>query len=194
MTPDQHRLDAIPTPITRRRFAAGLGVGLALVVIGCGGSDEGAAHAHEGEDHGNGGKNSGKGDKKKIKLATEPFLIGPKQAFRDPGLYQQFHKDKGVWVISDGKELVVLSAMCTHLGCATAWKEDQAQFACPCHKSKFDLDGINQPGGKSKRPLERCSLRLVQIDDGEQVEVDPTRRLRRDKDEWSDPAASIALT
>jgi len=130
-------------------------------------------------------------------LAKEPFNIGPKSKYKEAGLYQDFKKDKGVWVVSDGKQLTVLSATCTHIGATTNWNDGKKQFQCerqgPKHGSTFDLDGTNT-AGKATRPLERCSLKLVKGANGaEEVEVDPTTRFRKDKDEWSNPASSLPL-
>ncbi len=98
-----------------------------------------------------------------------------------------------MWLVSDGKALVALSATCTHLGCTTPYLADQKAFRCPCHGSQFSPEGINAPGGRAKRPLERCTVRLVDTDSGRQIEVDPTRRFRKDLDQWGDAAASLAL-
>ncbi len=52
-----------------------------------------------------------------------------------------------------------LAAICTHLGC-TPRLEDK-QFACPCHGSRFDLNG-NVLAGPAKRPLDRVTIGLAQ--------------------------------
>lgn len=59
-----------------------------------------------------------------------------------------------------------LSAVCTHLGCITNWKQDQGIIACPCHGSKFNRDGI-KIAGPAPRPLPRFSI--VLNDQGELV-------------------------
>lgn len=177
--------------INRRTFTAvAAASGAALVVMGPEALAQGARQAQRTDQP---RPNDLKEDNK-AKLAKEPFSIGAPARYREPGLYQDFKRDKGVWIISDGKTLVAMSATCTHLACTTHWDPVKQQFKCPCHNSRFSLEGINQQGSKAKRPLERCSVRLAQTQSGVEIVVDPTRRLRQDKGEWSDPAASAPLT
>jgi cytochrome b6-f complex iron-sulfur subunit len=61
-----------------------------------------------------------------------------------------------------------LSAVCTHLGCITNWKSDQGIIACPCHGSKFNIEGIKITG-PAPRPLPRF---LMTLDDQGQLIVD----------------------
>lgn len=61
-----------------------------------------------------------------------------------------------------------LSAVCTHLGCIVNWKPDLGIIACPCHGSKFDLDG-SKIAGPAPRPLPRFAM---QLDDQGQLVVD----------------------
>ena len=47
-----------------------------------------------------------------------------------------------------------LSPRCTHLGCEVAWNAAERSWDCPCHGSRFDVDGhvLNAP---ATSPLER---------------------------------------
>jgi cytochrome b6-f complex iron-sulfur subunit len=81
------------------------------------------------------------------------------------------------WVIRDEAGLYALSAQCTHLGCKVA--EAGSGFKCPCHGSRFGLDGaiLNGPAAE---PLEHIQLSLLpenvlQID--RSVKVPPGQRL-----------------
>jgi len=130
---------------------------------------------------------------KRAKLATEPFTIGPRSKYKTAGLYQDYRDSKGVWVVSDGKQIVVFSAVCTHKSTMTRWDDAKKQFLCPSHRSTFDLEGTNT-GGKATEPLLRCSLKLAKGADGaEEVEVDPTRLLKKADNAWNDPTATLAL-
>ena len=40
----------------------------------------------------------------------------------------------------DGK-IKMVSAKCTHLGCTVHWDKERKGWDCPCHGSKFDVDG-----------------------------------------------------
>ncbi|CAN5797586.1 FAD-dependent oxidoreductase [soil metagenome] len=41
----------------------------------------------------------------------------------------------------DDGELHAVSARCTHLGCLVAWNPAERSWDCPCHGSRFDIDG-----------------------------------------------------
>src|SRR5260370_40703192 len=43
----------------------------------------------------------------------------------------------GIYLIHAQEGFFALSAVCTHLGCLTAWKPELGIIACPCHGSKF---------------------------------------------------------
>ncbi len=51
---------------------------------------------------------------------------------------------RGVYreILPDGKtKLHVVSVKCPHLGCELAWNPDEKSWDCPCHGSRFDIDG-----------------------------------------------------
>ena len=67
---------------------------------------------------------------------------------------------KRLYVIrnSDGS-FYALSSICTHLGCMTRYIPESAQLACPCHGSRFSLDG-KVTGGPAPRPLRHLKMTL----------------------------------
>ncbi|HHH11363.1 MAG TPA: Rieske (2Fe-2S) protein [Sorangium sp.] len=64
-----------------------------------------------------------------------------------------------VWVERDGTKVRALSAECPHLGCAIDLTGDGKGFACPCHTSRFALDGKSE-SGPSPRGMDQLSARV----------------------------------
>jgi len=60
--------------------------------------------------------------------------------------------NSGIYIIHSDEGYFSLSAVCTHLGCMTAWKPELTMIACPCHGSKFNEDG-KKIEGPAPRPL-----------------------------------------
>ena len=58
----------------------------------------------------------------------------------------------GIFVVRLSEGFYAMSAICSHLGCLSAWKPDAGVIACPCHGSAFQRDGaiVNGP---APRPL-----------------------------------------
>ena len=64
------------------------------------------------------------------------------------------------WAVksSDGS-IIVFSPWCTHLGCAYHWEPSKHEFICPCHDSRFSIDGrVIQ--GPAPRPLDRFEVKV----------------------------------
>jgi cytochrome b6-f complex iron-sulfur subunit len=53
-----------------------------------------------------------------------------------------------------------LSSVCTHLGCITRYQPDAGLIACPCHGSRFNLDG-EVLACPAPRPLPRLQMALT---------------------------------
>lgn len=81
----------------------------------------------------------------------------------------------GIYIVHGPEGIYAMSAVCTHLGCLTAWKPELDIIACPCHGSKFRRDGTKIEG-PAPRPL--IWLRTYVDDQGDLV-VDRSVALER---------------
>jgi cytochrome b6-f complex iron-sulfur subunit len=72
---------------------------------------------------------------------TLPQGLGPHDPFLPPG--------RSVAVFRDPEGVYAVSTVCTHLGCIV--KAEAGRFDCPCHGSRFALDGsvIKGPAPKA---------------------------------------------
>jgi len=82
--------------------------------------------------------------------------------------------NSGIYLIHSKEGFFALSAVCTHLGCLTAWKPELGIIACPCHGSKFQTDG-QKIEGPAPKPLPW--LRTWVSDEGELM-VDRSTNIR----------------
>jgi len=74
--------------------------------------------------------------------------------------WRKFQEKAIAWVVRTGEnDVVAYSPQCTHLGCAYHWEESGNQFVCPCHGSRFSIDGTVLEGPAS-RPLDRYPVHV----------------------------------
>lgn len=64
------------------------------------------------------------------------------------------------WVVALDDELIAISTVCPHLGCAIDYDPSERKFKCPCHRSAFALDGTPEYG-PSPRALDRLDVRVA---------------------------------
>lgn len=80
---------------------------------------------------------------------------------------------------SDG-QLMVLSAVCTHLGCTVPWIGKEQKFICPCHLGMFSAHGTLL-GGPPPRDMDRLETK---VEGGIlKIQYQFFRQLVRDKEE-----------
>lgn len=54
---------------------------------------------------------------------------------------------------------VVVTADCTHAGCTLAWAGGKSEWTCPCHGSRFSVDG-RVLEGPADEPLQTPAVRV----------------------------------
>jgi Rieske Fe-S protein len=74
--------------------------------------------------------------------------------------------DVVILVRTSQSEVAALSAVCTHAGCLVSFDTQANDLACPCHGSRFGLDG-SVVQGPASAPLRRYSATLA----GNQVTI-----------------------
>jgi nitrite reductase/ring-hydroxylating ferredoxin subunit len=94
---------------------------------------------------------------------TLPETLAAGEAFVPPG--------RSVAVFRDATDVWAVSTVCTHLGCIV--KREPEGFACPCHGSRFAIDGKVQKG-PAPAPLRwlavsRSSAGTYVVDEGKIV-------------------------
>lgn len=57
--------------------------------------------------------------------------------------------------------IYALTNVCNHLGCLVSFDKENKQITCPCHGSKFSLDGTYIEG-PAKRGLDRYKIILTE--------------------------------
>ena len=117
------------------------------------------------------------------------FKVGTLDQFTEG---TKFIEDKRVFVFRQKNTLHCISATCTHLGCTVKMQrlnqprkvavrgreiEEQVEFACPCHGSKYYGDGTNY-SGPAPRPLAHYKLEVAP-EDGQLI-VDTSQTVSQD--------------
>lgn len=87
-----------------------------------------------------------------------PLKATIRVAVRD-GFFTVLEELGAVWLrkAADGK-IVALSNTCPHLGCGIGL-DGKGGFACPCHDSRFTIDG-SWVSGPSPRPMDPLPVRV----------------------------------
>lgn len=62
------------------------------------------------------------------------------------------HPASAIYVVRLEEGIFSMTAICTHLGCMTAWKPELGIIACPCHGSRFSKEG-QKLAGPAPKPL-----------------------------------------
>lgn len=158
--------------LSRRKLISRIGVGATLLAIG------GQAYAF-------------------IRSLVPNVLYEDPQRFKVGTVDQfgegaKFIEDKRVYIFREKNTFHCISASCTHLGCTVKMQrlsqpkkitvrgraiDEQVEFACPCHGSKYYGDGTNY-AGPAPRPLAHFKLEVAP-EDGQLV-VDTSQTVSQD--------------
>lgn len=103
---------------------------------------------------------------------SQRFKIGYKNDF--PAGTITYFEDNQVHVFSDKQGIHAISSICTHLGCIVR-REDNG-FICPCHGSRFDINGTILSGAATKNlpwyKINQLPGGLLEIDKNKTVKPD----------------------
>jgi len=108
-----------------------------------------------------------------IKQATDTWIrLGTvnKVELGTPTLFKTIIETQTGWINAEeefsayvltenGQDFIVMSNICTHLGCRVRWIPNQDGFYCPCHNGVFAKDGT-VIGGPPPRPLDRFESKV----------------------------------
>lgn len=119
----------------------------------------------------------------------QKFKVGLLDKFTDGGT---FLEDKRLFIFRQKNTFHAISAACTHLGCTVKMVkldqpkkvtaggkeiDEQVEFHCPCHGSKYYGDGTNY-AGPAPRPLDYFKLEVSP--DDSQLIVDKATKVDQD--------------
>src|SRR5688500_8711850 len=120
----------------------------------------------------------------KTPLPKGPFDCGPKAKYASDGIVDEFAKKERILIIRHEGKIYAPTATCTHKNCAVKLKEKE--IVCPCHGSKFTIQGTSLKG-PAKGSLYRYAIK---VDDKGNLIVERDKQF--DEKQWEDPAAFVA--
>ena len=88
----------------------------------------------------------------KLKLAAQDLKVekGEGKVVEIDGTKAGVYKD-------EGDEFHIVDVTCTHLGCELNWNQAEKSWDCPCHGSRFNIDGDIILNGPALKPLNKFS-------------------------------------
>jgi cytochrome b6-f complex iron-sulfur subunit len=132
-----------------------------------------------------GGGSGGKAPTTGPAFAKTPVDIGPKSDYAKDGIVDKFAKSSRILVVTNAGKIYAPTATCSHKNCAVKLKD--SVITCPCHGSKFSIEGTSTKG-PAKASLYRYA---VSVDDKGNVIVDRSKQFA-EKD-WDSEGASIKV-
>jgi nitrite reductase/ring-hydroxylating ferredoxin subunit len=111
--------------------------------------------------------------------------VGAAADYAHDGAFDKFAKSNRVMLIRKGDRLYATTATCTHKDCVV--KHVQGEIRCPCHGSRFDLDG-DVTKGPAKSPLPRLAIATKRR---RPIVVDPSQKFG--PGQWDDPKSFVKI-
>lgn len=71
-----------------------------------------------------------------------------------------------IYLRRTGDEVVALNVVCPHAGCFVRLLPDRTRFQCPCHNSRFDLEGnVSDPASPAPRSMDELPVEIRNDDE-----------------------------
>lgn len=130
-------------------------------------------------------------------LAALPFGSGTGNRSHDGSVTYPLPGGDGVTIDRDNEIILVrwrahlyaFAVSCPHQRTMLKWRENESQFQCTKHKSKYQPDGTFI-SGRATRGMDRYPVRIA----GGSVSVDTSSAILQDEDEAAWEAASVTLS
>ena len=110
--------------------------------------------------------------------------VGTAADYPHDGMYDRYARTDRVYVVRRAGRIYALRSTCTHRACLVV--PDTSDLRCPCHGSRFELDGTVTKG-PATRPLPHYAI--VRAEGGRLI-VDKSRHFGPDTNE---PAVYVQL-
>ena len=120
-----------------------------------------------------------------IVAPSSPVDVGAAGDYPSDGAVDKFARSNRIIVIRKGDRLYATAATCTHRECIV--KPVQGELRCPCHGSRFDLEGAVTKG-PARAPLPRYA---IAINSAGRILVDPSQKF--DQSQWDDPRSFVKI-
>ena len=119
----------------------------------------------------------------KAPLPKGPFDCGPKTKYASDGIVDEYAKKERILIVRHEGKIYAPTSTCTHKNCAVKLKEKE--IVCPCHGSKFTIQGTSLKG-PAKGSLFRYAIK---VNENGNLIVDRDKQF--DEKQWEDPAAFV---
>jgi cytochrome b6-f complex iron-sulfur subunit len=85
-------------------------------------------------------------------------IVGTSEELAENGSIFQSEKNLIVVRNIEDNSLVAFNSKCTHQGCDVKWNQEENNLICPCHDSRFAIDG-KAIAGPADQPLAKYEVK-----------------------------------